>query len=69
MRIGYAIAFFTIYWKPKQKMQIPLQEALWTFLISIVYWPLTRPKHAIPKTAEVHILLAWVSLAENMGQG
>ena len=26
-------------------------------------------KHAIPKTAEVHIALAWASLADNMGQG
>ena len=26
-------------------------------------------KHAIPKTAGVHIPLAWVSLADNMGQG
>ena len=26
-------------------------------------------KHAIPKTAEVHIPLAWTSLADNMGQG
>ena len=26
-------------------------------------------KHAIPKTVEVHIPLAWVSLADNMGQG
>ena len=26
-------------------------------------------KHAIPKTAEVYIPLAWASLADNMGQG
>ena len=26
-------------------------------------------KHTIPKTAEVHIPLAWASLADNMGQG
>ena len=26
-------------------------------------------KHAIPKTAEVHIPLAWASLADKMGQG
>ena len=26
-------------------------------------------KHAIPKTAEVHILLVWASLSDNMGQG
>ena len=26
-------------------------------------------KHAIPKMAEVHIPLAWASLADNMGQG
>ena len=26
-------------------------------------------KHAIPKTAEVHIPLTWASLADNMGQG
>ena len=26
-------------------------------------------KHAIPKTAEVHIPLPWASLADNMGQG
>ena len=26
-------------------------------------------KHAIPKTAEVHIPLAWAGLADNMGQG
>ena len=26
-------------------------------------------KHAIPKTAEMHIPLAWASLADNMGQG
>ena len=26
-------------------------------------------KHAIPKTVEVHIPLAWVSWADDMGQG
>ena len=26
-------------------------------------------KHAIPKTRKLHILLAWASLADNMGQG
>ena len=26
-------------------------------------------KHAIPKTVEVHILLAWASLADNMRKG
>ena len=26
-------------------------------------------KHAIPKTVEVHIPLAWASLADSMGQG
>ena len=36
---------------------------------NVVYWPPTPAKHAIPKTAEVHIPLARASLADNMGQG
>ena len=28
-----------------------------------------QAKHAIPKSAEVHIPLAWASLADNMGLG
>ena len=41
------------------------------FLLSkqMLYIDLRPNKHAIPKTAEVHILLAWASLTDNMGQG
>ena len=40
---------------------------IYIYICCILTFDLT--KHAIPKTAEVHIPFAWASLADKMGQG